>query len=120
MISSLFGVPATDAQAAAEGWIDLTGLPSFDAWKPATGAWGFVSDVHLDPENPKRPVAELGTGALYNGPAGRTDHLVTREQFGNAEFHVEFLIPKGSNSGVKFGCVYEIQIFDSYNRKEVK
>ena len=31
---------------------------------------------------------------------------------------MEFLIPKGSNSGIKFHAVYEIQIYDSYGKKE--
>jgi hypothetical protein len=32
---------------------------------------------------------------------------------------MEFLIPKGSNSGVKFHSLYEIQILDSYGKKEL-
>jgi hypothetical protein len=108
-----------DAQLAEEGWIDLTGSQSFEAWKPPTGEWAFVADVHLDPNNPKRLVAEPGTGALYNGPTGRTKNLETKETFGDVEAHVEFLIPKGSNSGVKLGGVYEIQILDSWGKKVV-
>src|SRR5215203_4722863 len=48
------------------------------------------------------------------------DPLVTRECFGDVEAHLEFMVPKGSNSGVKFEGVYEIQIFDSYGAKDVK
>src|SRR5207249_1277417 len=36
------------------------------------------------------------------------------------EAHVEFLIPKGSNSGVKFQGLYEIQIYDSWGVKDLK
>jgi hypothetical protein len=111
--------PAADSGQSEEGWIDLTGSQAFEAWKPPTGAWAFVADVRLAPGNPKRLVAEPGTGALYNGPTGRTKNLVTKEQFGDVEAHVEFLIPKGSNSGVKFGGVYEIQILDSWGKKDV-
>jgi hypothetical protein len=108
------------AQDAEGGWIDLTGAQTLDAWKPPTGAWAFVGDVRLDPENPKRLVAEPGTGVLYNGPTGRANNLVTREKYGDLEAHVEFLIPKGSNSGVKLGGVYEIQILDSHGKQDVK
>jgi hypothetical protein len=31
--------------------------------------------------------------------------------------HVEFLIGKGSNSGIKFHALYEIQIYDSFGKK---
>jgi hypothetical protein len=106
-----------DARAADPGWIDLTGSQNFDAWKSPTDAWAFVGEVQLDPENPKRLVARPGTGVLYNGPSGKTRNLVTKQEFRDIEAHVEFLIPKGSNSGVKFGGVYEIQILDSAGKK---
>jgi hypothetical protein len=35
------------------------------------------------------------------------------------EAHVEFLIPKGSNSGVKMMGLYEIQILDTHGAKEL-
>jgi hypothetical protein len=78
-----------------------------------------VGEVELDPENPRRLVAKPGTGVLYNGPSGRARNLVTKQEFRDIEAHVEFLIPKGSNSGVKFGGVYEIQILDSAGKKVV-
>jgi hypothetical protein len=107
------------ARAADPGWIDLTGSGNFDAWKAPTEAWAFVGEVQLDPENPKKLVAKpgTGTGILYNGPSGRTRNLVTKQEFRDIEAHVEFLIPKGSNSGVKFDGVYEIQILDSAGKK---
>jgi hypothetical protein len=112
-------IPPVAGQGTDTGWIDLTAGPNLDAWKPPTGAWTFVAGVRLDPENPKRLLAEPGTGVLYNGPSGRTNNLVTRESYGDLEAHVELLIPKGSNSGVKFGGVYEIQILDSFGKAKL-
>jgi len=106
-------------QSSKDGWIELTPSDALDAWKPPIGAWAYVGDVHLDPENSKRLVAEPGAGVFYNGPTGRTNNLVTRESYGDLEAHVEFLIPQGSNSGVKFGGVYEIQILDSFGKTEL-
>jgi hypothetical protein len=57
---------------------------------------------------------------MYNGPKGRTRNLLSKQSFGDLEMHVEFLIPKKSNSGVKMHGVYEIQIFDSWGVKEPK
>jgi len=113
MTAVLAGTLPSRVVADEEGWIELIDSGAFDAWTPPTGAWAVVGDVRLDPENPKRLVAEPGTGVVYNGPTGRTRNLVTKEAFGDVAVHVEFLIPKGSNSGVKLQGVYEIQIFDS-------
>jgi hypothetical protein len=51
---------------------------------------------------------------LVNGKTGRTKDLVTDEKFGDFELYLEFLLPKGSNSGVFLHGLYEIQIFDSF------
>jgi sugar phosphate isomerase/epimerase len=49
-----------------------------------------------------------------NGDEGRTSDLVTREEWGDVEVHVEFLVPKGSNSGVYLMGRYEVQVLDSF------
>ena len=107
------------AKVVDESWIDLTGSQTLDAWLPNKGAWAFVGAIHLDPDNPKRLAATPGTGVLYNGPTGRAPNLISRETFDDIEAHVEFLIPKGSNSGVKLGGVYEIQIMDTHGKTTV-
>ena len=58
-------------------------------------------------------VREAGDRML-NGPNGRTTNIVTNEKFGDVELYLEFLVAKGSNSGVYLHGLYEIQIFDSY------
>lgn len=55
---------------------------------------------------------------MLNGPQGRTANLVTDEKFGDTELYLEFMIPKGSNSGVYLQGLYEIQVFDSYGSTE--
>jgi hypothetical protein len=57
-------------------------------------------------------------GTMLNGPTGRTVNLVTEESFGDLELYLEFMIPKGSNSGVYLHGLYEIQVFDSWNAPE--
>ena len=100
------------APAAADDWIDL--LKDRSAWKKVDDRWVVTDTVTLDPANPKKLAAKPAEGgkAWVNGP-GRLPDLVTKESFGDCEMHVEFLIPKGSNSGIKFHAVYEIQILDS-------
>jgi hypothetical protein len=57
-------------------------------------------------------------GVILNGPAGRTVNLVTDEKFGDMELYLEFMIPKGSNSGVYLHGLYEVQVFDSWGSTE--
>src|ERR1051326_3753337 len=106
------------AVPAGEGkWIDLS--RSFDVWKGPTRDLMFAGSVVLDPEGPTRRASEPGMGSLVNSPKGRAHDLVTRQEFGDVEVHVEFLIPRGSNSGVKLQGQYEVQILDSYGRKKL-
>ena len=98
-------------------WVDLMGL---DAWKSPVEGWSTVGSAGLDSKNPKMLAVESGTGVIYNGPTGRAKNLISKESFGDVEFHVEFNVPKGSNSGVKFQAVYEVQIFDSFGKKSLK
>src|SRR5262245_4198876 len=102
------------AGAADEGWIELVGAGGLGAWRAPTGGWLLAGGAHPDPQEPNLLIAEPGTGVLVNGRAGRTTNLVSHEDFGDLEAHIEFLVPKGSNSGVKFESLYEIQIADSF------
>lgn len=84
----------------------------------AHGDWQEVESVELDPTNPRKLVAKPGKGVWYNGAKGLARDLYTKQKFGDAEVHLEFLIPKRSNSGVKFHGHYEIQITDSHGLKK--
>jgi len=99
------------------GWVDLSKL---SAWKGPAQGWSTVGDAKLDHKDPKRLAAEGGTGVICNGPNGRVPNIVTIEDFGDVEVHLEFFLPKGSNSGIKFQGVYEIQLVDSHGVKEPK
>ena len=98
-------------QAADDGWLDLS--KNFDAWKAPHDKWFFAEEVGLKPDNPKRLSGKPGSGIMVNGPAGRARDLYTRQAFGDVEVHMEFMIPRGSNSGIKFHGLYEIQIADT-------
>ena len=112
------------ASASAEGddgWIDLIASEGFAAWKPPAGEWVHTASVKLDPADARKFAYEAGPGALIvNGPKGRTRNLLSVRDFGDIELHMEFNVPKGSNSGVKFQGVYEIQISDSQGAKVLK
>jgi 3-keto-disaccharide hydrolase len=62
-----------------------------------------------------RPAA---SGVMLNGPTGRTANLCTERAYGDVELYLEFMLAKGSNSGVYLHGLYEIQIFDSWGSIE--
>jgi hypothetical protein len=108
---------ALPAAAADDSWTDLLAGDKLDAFTGKTEGWKWARAVTLDPANPKKLAFEPGSGILVNSPKGTAPDLNTKEKYGDLEIHVEFLISKGSNSGVKFHGLYEIQILDSYGKK---
>ena len=89
------------------------------AWKEPHGDWREVGGVEIDPKNLKKIVGKDGSGVWYNGPKGNAKNLYSKQKFADVELHLEFCIPKGSNSGIKFHGHYEIQILDSFGKKEL-
>jgi hypothetical protein len=106
--------PAADEPA----WTELVGENAGDVWKNKLKGWIKADSVALDEKNQKRLVATPGKKIMVNGKTGVEPDLVTKEQYGDVEVELEFLIAKGSNSGVKFHALYEIQILDSYGKKD--
>jgi hypothetical protein len=102
------------AASAAEPEKTALVVKDLSTWRGNTGEWQIVGDVKIDPANPARLAVGPGTGILYNGPTGRTCDIFSHADHGDVEVHVEFMIPKGSNSGVYLQGRYEVQIFDSW------
>jgi len=105
------------APADQGGWLDLS--KNLDAWRPPHGTWYVAADTGLKPDDPKRLGSKPGTGVMVNGPTGRSRDLFSKQAFGDIEVHVEFMIPKDSNSGIKFHGHYEIQIADTQAAKQL-
>ena len=113
VLTALVLIDSPPARAGEPEWSALTAQGNLDAWREPQGRWFVAESVGLDPRNPKRLSAVPGKGTvIVNGPSV-TSNLLSKENYGDVEFHAEFLIPRGSNSGVKFEGLYEIQIADS-------
>lgn len=89
-------------------------------WRKPLGTWAAVGAVKLAPASPKTFVTEPGQGVYVNNPAGKTNDLLTEMEHGDCELHVEFCVPKDSNSGVYLQGRYEVQILDSFGKKELQ
>ncbi len=99
--------------ASVSAKVSLVGN-DFSAWRGNTGQWEIVGDTFTNPKNEKLLSSEPGSGIILNGPTGRTNNIISKAKFGDVRAHIEFMIPKGSNSGVYFMGRYEIQVYDSY------
>jgi hypothetical protein len=106
-----------------DGWAPLLNGRDVSGWHGATkGAneWFTATAIIWDRLlGPTRLSAVRGPGdRILNGPQGRTVNLVTDQKFGDVEVYLEFMLAKGSNSGVYLHSLYEVQIFDSYGSTE--
>lgn len=104
------------AQEARTGLV----VDDFSTWRGDTGDWQVVADTSSDPADEKLLASKSGTGVVVNGPTGRTKHLVSKAEHGDVRAHIEFMVPKGSNSGVYFQGRYEVQVLDSWGVEHPK
>ena len=110
----------SDGKAVFNGK-DLSGWKFKD--QGGAGAWKVVADVKLDPSDPKKLV---GTGegsggsggVLLRGPFDHGSDVYTEQAFGDCDLHLEFMVPKGSNSGVYLMGEYEVQVLDSFGKPD--
>ncbi len=89
------------------------------AWKEPLGAWSIVGSVMLDRTNPKSFTTKPGLGVTLSSAAGKSTDIISKTEHGDAEIHVEFTVPKSSNSGVYLQGRYEVQVFDSFGKAEI-
>jgi len=100
--------------AGASEKVVLTGT-DMSGWRTGTD-WTMVGDAFLHPRNENLlSVRKEGTGVIINGRQGKSPNLVSAGEFGDSKIHIEFMIPKGSNSGIYLQGRYEIQVFDSWS-----
>jgi hypothetical protein len=111
--------PSASASPSGE-WTELLAGGDLSAWRQPTGAWEVVGNAFLNPTSAGLLAWKPGAGSIVNGPKGRTNNILTKMEHADVEAHVEFMVPKGSNSGVYFMGRYEIQVFDSWGVKEPK
>jgi len=109
------GQPAAQAEKR-----ELFNGKDLAGWRQPAGEWMSAGAVSLDPADDRKFAIQPGRGVLVNGPHGRTVDLLTDLEHGDVEAHVEFVVPKGSNSGVYFQGRYEIQVLDSWGVEHPK
>jgi hypothetical protein len=128
LLPSAFGQPLPDVYKdeshgdppylSQPGWRPLLNGRDLTGWRSVDGpvADWFTTRAVIWKRvfNPIHLVAKPEPGdRIVNGKDGKTGNLVTAENFGSFELYLEFMLARGSNSGVYLHGLYEIQIFDS-------
>ena len=88
------------------------------AFRPAAANWKIVGEVSADLNLKNTVSSKPGTGILLNDPVegkyGAQYNLVTNLQHGDADVEFDFMMAKGSNSGIYLQGRYEVQLLDSW------
>lgn len=99
-------------QLRAQNTVPLTDLSFFDNpspnWKVAAGAQADIAQDEV-------LTTKDGSGILVNLP-GKKDakDLFTKTTYGDADLELDYMMARGSNSGIYLQGRYEIQLLDSW------
>ncbi len=95
-------------EADFEDWIKFGPIPK---------NWKIVGGVNADWEHDDFLSTIPGTGVLVNAvQAKNSKHLISGFEHGDIEVEFDYMVPKGSNSGIYLQGRYEVQIFDSWGK----
>ncbi|NOZ40582.1 MAG: DUF1080 domain-containing protein [Planctomycetes bacterium] len=105
-----------------EGWISLPCDAAMKSWQEGVREeWALAGEASLDTKDPTNLMTKPGQGVRVSQRDAPKDsehrNLTSVQLFGDLEVHVEFLVSKGSNAGVKLQGLYEIQIRDTHDKE---
>lgn len=78
-----------------------------------------VGVASVDEKAANKIALKEGNGELVNAESGGSD-ISTEAKFGDCTIEVEFMVPKGSNSGIYVMGEYEVQVLDSFGKPAEK
>ena len=107
----------TQAQKANSRLLDLP-LNSLEAFSQSASNWQIIGDVAGSYSDTSLNTTK-GTGILYNAYTRAMQYnsahwLFSKIEHGDILLEFDFMIPKGSNSGIYLQSRYEVQINDSW------
>lgn len=104
--------------AFAQQPIALNDLSAFTT-KPEN--WKIVGNASADISKDNELSTTPGKGVLANihahGKYGSQYELITNLKHGDLDLELDFMLAKGSNSGIYLQGNYEVQLFDSWGKK---
>lgn len=105
--------------AEAQNTLPLTDLSSFQT--PGAN-WKIAGDVRANIAETNVLTISAGTGILVNMPEKNShgQDLISNFQHGDLDLEFDYMMAKGSNSGVYMQGRYEIQLFDSWGSRTAR
>ncbi|MHA6246912.1 family 16 glycoside hydrolase [Pontibacter sp. CAU 1760] len=109
---------ATLAQNQANQPQELS-LKDLSAFRNPAKSWHLASNVTAELDKANELDTEDGTGILVNEPSRRNKgaDLVTNFEHGDLDLELDYMMAKGSNSGIYLQGRYEFQLADSWGEK---
>jgi hypothetical protein len=91
-------------------------LTDFSAFQTPGPSWQLAADVRADISKEGVLTPAAGTGILVNLPDKKSPgkDLFTNLQHGDADLELDYMMAKGSNSGIYLQGRYEVQLLDSW------
>jgi len=114
MITTLF-LPAT---TTAQTQLSLNDLSAF---KSSASNWKIAGDVNADLNRANVLNISGGSGILVSLPEDKTAaDLITNFEHGDLDLELDYMMAKGSNSGIYMQGRYEVQLLDSWGVQNPK
>ena len=115
LTAALFGCLLGSKLAVAQSATKLP-LNDLSAFTSPASNWKIAADVSADMGKPNTLITKPGTGILVCNPVGydTTRDLITSFEHGDADLELDFMMAKGSNSGIYLQGQYEVQLQDSW------
>lgn len=93
-------------------------LNDLSAFKNPTPNWSIAGSVMADFDKPETMTKKDGRGILVNiHGKGKNEDIFTNMEHGDIDLSVDFMMPRGSNSGIYLQGRYEIQLLDSWGKQ---
>lgn len=109
---------ASTLPARAQLPFDSIALTDLGAFRSPGANWRIAGGAGLNPATPQHLAVEPGTGVIANtGTSGSGSNLVSRMEHGDIELELDFMLPRGGNSGVYLQGRYELQLLDSWGKR---
>lgn len=97
----------------------VTPINDLSAFKEPAKTWRTVGAITTDLEKPNVFEVTEGSGILVNQPDKKNKgaDIFTTAEFGDMDVELDYMMAKGSNSGIYLHGRYEVQLMDSWNLK---